>query len=221
MLTSGSIGNAKAVSLRHGQILQAVSGKSKCHRTMAEDVFLNWIGMDHVVNLTEIHLHAIYLGAGQVHVQAADLLLNPRAFVDLISLHRVTYTFPPNFFLSSLERSYTHSDRVHVSTIDLKLRYLISGGKANPVETSAALTRILRPFGVPPNVIRPGFGMTETCASYSLDCPRIDVSKGYGFVSLRFPIPGMNLRITGADGKILGTNENGNLELAGPIVFRY
>ena len=223
MLTSGSTGNAKAVSLRHGQILQAVSGKSKCHGTMAEDVFLNWIGMDHVANLTEIHLHAMFLGAEQVHVQAADLLLNPREFVDLISLHRVTYTFAPNFFLSSLERSYTHSVEAHTSTIDLSsLRCLISGDEANLVETCAALTRILRQFGVPPNVIRPGFGMTETCAgsSYSLDCPLYDVSKGYEFASLGFPIPGMSLRITGAAGEILGTNEYGNLEVAGPIVFR-
>lgn len=223
MLTSGSTGNAKAVGLRHGQILQAVSGKSKYHGTTTEDVFLNWIGMDHVANLTEIHLHAMFLGADQVHVQAADLLLDPLAFVDLLSLHRVTYTFAPNFFLASLEGSYTQSEAPHTSKPNLSsLRCLISGGEANLVETSTALTKILRPFGVPANVIRPGFGMTETCAGsiYGLDCPRYDVSQGYEFASLGASIPGMNIRITGADGEILENNETGNLEVAGPIVFR-
>lgn len=57
MLTSGSTGNAKAVPLRHGQILTALQGKSKHNRTEAGDTFLNWVGMDHVACLTEIHLH--------------------------------------------------------------------------------------------------------------------------------------------------------------------
>ena len=58
MLTSGSTGNVKAVPLRHGQILQALLGKSAHHGTTRRDVFLNWVGLDHVASLTEIHLHA-------------------------------------------------------------------------------------------------------------------------------------------------------------------
>jgi acyl-CoA synthetase (AMP-forming)/AMP-acid ligase II len=58
MLTSGSTGNAKAVPLRHGQILTAIRGKTIHHRIEPGDVFLNWIGLDHVASLCEIHLHA-------------------------------------------------------------------------------------------------------------------------------------------------------------------
>lgn len=58
MLTSGSTGSAKAVPLRHEQLRAAVKGKSAHHGTVTGDVFLNWIGMDHVASLTEIHLHA-------------------------------------------------------------------------------------------------------------------------------------------------------------------
>ena len=61
MLTSGSTGNAKAVPLRHGQMLQAVQGKRAHHGTEPGDVFLNWVGLDHVASLTEIHLHASML----------------------------------------------------------------------------------------------------------------------------------------------------------------
>lgn len=58
MLTSGSTGNVKAVPLRHRQVLASVQGKSKHHGTRQGDVFLNWVGLDHVANLTEVHLHA-------------------------------------------------------------------------------------------------------------------------------------------------------------------
>lgn len=56
MLTSGSTGNAKAVCLRHHQIIHSI--RSKDHRLglTHDDVLLNWIGMDHVVNLVEMHL---------------------------------------------------------------------------------------------------------------------------------------------------------------------
>jgi len=62
MLTSGSTGNAKAVGLTNKQLLHAVVGKSEHHHTTEDDVFLNWTGLDHVANLTEIHLHALSLG---------------------------------------------------------------------------------------------------------------------------------------------------------------
>lgn len=58
MLTSGSTGSAKAVPLRHGQIIKAVQSKSLYHGIHPGDVMLNWVGMDHVASLTEIHLHA-------------------------------------------------------------------------------------------------------------------------------------------------------------------
>lgn len=63
MLTSGSTGNANAVNLTSRQILSSVRGKSAIHGTNSTDTFLNWIGMDHVACLTEIHLHAMSLGA--------------------------------------------------------------------------------------------------------------------------------------------------------------
>jgi acyl-CoA synthetase (AMP-forming)/AMP-acid ligase II len=105
MLTSGSTGNPKAVCLQHGQIISSLSGKSIHHGTTKEDVFLNWIGVDHVANLTEIHLHAISLAAQQVHIQGTDVLANPMWFLETIHSHKVTYTFAPNFFLAALIRS--------------------------------------------------------------------------------------------------------------------
>lgn len=105
MLTSGSTGNSKAVCLSHGQILSSMRGKSIHHGTTEKDVFLNWIGLDHVANLVEIHLHAMSLAAQQVHIQSSDILANPTLFLKKVALHKVTYTFAPNFFLATLVQS--------------------------------------------------------------------------------------------------------------------
>jgi acyl-CoA synthetase (AMP-forming)/AMP-acid ligase II len=61
MLTSGSTGNAKAVCLSHGQIVAAVAGKSSVVLLPRKGSFLNWIALDHVASLVEIHLQALFL----------------------------------------------------------------------------------------------------------------------------------------------------------------
>ena len=219
MLTSGSSGNAKAVCLRHGQVITAVKGKSHHHGTKSDDTFLNWIGFDHVANLTEIHLHAMRLGANQIQVQAADVS-EPTVFLDLLSKHKVNYTFAPNFYLAKLRKSLENSDQPLWDLVCL--RALISGGEANVVETCAALTGQLQTHGAPDDVIRPGFGMTETCAGsiYSRDCPKHDIENNNEFASLGSCIPGLAMRVRTDDGDIAEKGIPGNLEVTGPAVVK-
>lgn len=115
MLTSGSTDSPKAVCLHQGQIISSLRGKSIHHGTVKDDIFLNWIGLDHVANLTEIHLHAVSLGAQQVHVQGANVLAQPFYFLDIIHSQKVTYTFAPNFFLTALIRSLESLTGTHGS----------------------------------------------------------------------------------------------------------
>jgi acyl-CoA synthetase (AMP-forming)/AMP-acid ligase II/thioesterase domain-containing protein len=223
MLTSGSSGNAKAVCLRNDQILQAIDGKSKFHGTTSEDTFLNFIGLDHVANLTEVHLHSMGLGAEQVHVQAADLLSNPATFFDLVHKHRAAYSFAPNFFLASLKRTLGQLESPVPKGWDLScLRALISGGEANVVETASAVTELMGVYKAPASSIRPGFGMTETCAGsiYNHNCPAIDIENNREFASLGSCIPSLSMRISLDDGSLGGPNQVGSLELSGPILFQ-
>ena len=224
MLTSGSTGNAKAVGLRHAQVLESIKGKAAHHGTRSSDVFLNWIGLDHVANLTEIHLHAMSLAAEQVQVSAADMIANPMAFIDLLDKHRVAYTFAPNFYLASLRKTLENPEHMPVlQDIDLgSLRAFISGGEANVTETCNAVTRLLGQYGAPISFIRPGFGMTETCAGsiYNKKCPRYDLSRGTEFTSLGSPIPGLQIRVTRSDHTLAGVDETGSLEICGTVVFK-
>ena len=224
MLTSGSTGNAKAVCLRNDQVLRAIKGKSQHHGTDRSDSFLNWIGLDHVASLTESHLHAMQHAAEQIHVQATDLLLDPSRFLGLISEHHVTHSFAPNFFLASLRTALEKPTPFHDGQEpDLsKFRILISGGEANVVETSVALTKLLQRYGARSEVIRPGFGMTETCAGsmYSRSCPSYDLSHNFEFNNLGSCIPGMQMRVSTDSGELAASNEAGSLELHGEPVFR-
>lgn len=102
MLTSGSTGEAKAVALTHGNIFSAVDGKSRTLTTTSTDIFLGWTGLDHVANLTEIHLHAMKVSATQIQVHESMVVNEPLEYLQMLSDFKISYTFAPNFILTSM-----------------------------------------------------------------------------------------------------------------------
>lgn len=224
MLTSGSSGNAKAVQLSHGQILAAVAGKASIRTLPPDGAFLNWIGLDHVASLIEIHIQALWLGVDQVHVCAADVVACPPLFLDLLSRHHVSRSFAPNFFLAKLVTSCDGSDAAPPGHWDLsQLTVLASGGEANDVQTCVAAAALLAKHGAPTAVITTGFGMTETCAGaiFNLDCPQYDVKENHNIASVGRCMPGIEMRIMdNAIGKAAQTGQAGHLEVRGSVVFK-
>jgi long-subunit acyl-CoA synthetase (AMP-forming) len=104
------------------------------------------------------------------------------------------------------------------------LTLLASGGEDNDINTCLEVSSILHKYQAPQNVIAPGFGMTETCAGaiFNLDCPDYDVKRGQSVASLGTCINGIEMRITtpGSNQRLTTSNEPGNLELRGSIVFK-
>lgn len=225
MLTSGSTGKSKAVCLRQAQILAATAGKAAHCRATPKDVFLNWIALDHVASLVEMHLHAMRLGAEQVQVATELLLTEPTWFFDLVHRHRVSLTFAPNFFLNLLcEQVCRPEFRKEPPAWDLScLRCLFSGGEAIVRQMAVDLMRAIQPYGAQ-SVIRAGYGLTESCAGMvwdltdnTLDDIQDNTSK---FLSCGLPIPGSQMRIIREmDGRKAAAGEEGMLQLRGPVMF--
>ncbi|KAI0411468.1 acyl-protein synthetase [Xylaria grammica] len=215
MLTSGSTGNAKASSTR-----QLPSGRP----------LLNWIGLDYVASLVEVHMQALFFNVDQVHVQSADVLSRPRLFLDLLSIYQVLRSFAPNFFLAKLISAIlTDNDEQSLYQWDLSnLTDIVSGGEANDVQTCVSITELLASYGAPWNVLTIRFGITETYAGaiYNTQCPKNDIANGRLFASLGKCIPGVEMRITKDPDEETGNvvlrdaGEPGNLEVRGAVVFR-
>ncbi|RJE26809.1 Thioesterase domain protein [Aspergillus sclerotialis] len=224
LFTSGSTGKSKAVCLSHSQILSAIYGKYSVVPLPEQSSFLNWVGLDHVAAIVEIHLQALYAGKDQVHAPGTDVLSNPIFFLDLVANHRVSRTFAPNFFLAKIRDALVQNTRsTSPYSWDLSsLRYIASGGEANVTKTCDELSQLLKTFGAPLNVIVPGFGMTETCAGaiFNTNCPEYEKERALEYTSVGVCMPGIFMRVTDEQGKPLPPGELGYLELAGPVVFR-
>ena len=224
LLTSGSTGESKAVSLTHFQILAAVDGKIKLHGTSSRDTFLAWTSFDHAANLVEIHLHSLRLEANQIHISPLSVIEDPLEFLYKLSTYHVSYTFAPNFLLakicSCLDFRAAPGDLL---PIDLNhLRALISGGESNTTGTAVKLTTLLQRYNAPKSFIRPGLGLTETCAGavYSLDCPSYDLLQGLDHCSVGCPTDAIQIRIMHQNRTEAAPGEIGLLQLSGPGVFK-
>ncbi|KAG6364321.1 hypothetical protein INS49_005921 [Diaporthe citri] len=202
MLTPGSTGNSKAVFISNGQALASVSAKAAVRLLPKDKPFLNWIGLDHVAGLLEIHPQALYLGVDQVHVAASDMVSSPLDFLrfKLLSHHQVSRTFAPNFFLAALiaaEHQKRHRKATYEPHWDLSNLFILgSGGEANDTVAAVAVSELLQRHG-PADALLPGFGVTETCAGclYSKDCPAYDVVSSRQQVSLGEPTAGVEMRV--------------------------
>ncbi|KAI0198511.1 acetyl-CoA synthetase-like protein [Astrocystis sublimbata] len=223
LLTSGSTGNAKAVKFTHSQVLAAVAGKAALRSNPPDQPFLNWIGLDHVAGMIEIHMLALWLGVGQVHASAVDIVPSPRIFLDLLSRHRVSRTFAPNFFLARLVSTIDVSEVADREWDLSNLLGIVSGGEANDVKTCLAVSALFQRLGVRTEVLIVGFGMTETCAGsiYNGQCPSYDITQGNDIASLGKCINGAEMRITSPESVtgVAEPGEAGDLEVRGPVVF--
>ncbi|KAL2795455.1 putative polyketide synthase PksJ [Aspergillus keveii] len=231
LLTSGSTGSSKAVCLTYDQILSAMRGKLAAMPLSPGTSLLNWIALDHVASLVEIHLCAMLTGLNQVHIPATKVVADPLFFLHLITREGVSRTFAPNFLLHKLLTALDAASPDQLRDISLRsLEYIASGGEANNVKVCARLTEhLLRLGAIGPDIIRPGFGMTETCAGaiFSSVCSTADIHTDNEFAAVGTCMPGIEMRISPlktaeADCSMLdnGGPQHGALELRGPVVFR-
>ncbi|KXN81002.1 Polyketide synthase PksJ [Leucoagaricus sp. SymC.cos] len=227
MLTSGSTGNSKAVVLPHTILLSAVKGKALKHETKDTDIFLNWINFDHVANVTEAHLHAVWSGASQYQVEPSVIIRKPRNLLDWCSRFHVTHTFSPNFLLAQIYRDMSSALSTTDGMLDLSsLRVFVTGGEANPVKTAAEFSDLLERFGAPRTTLRAAFGMTETAAGsiYNNSPVLRNISEydGSAFLSVGTPAVGLRMRtVDPLTGFSCPSNVVGQLQVSGTSVFSH
>ncbi|KIA75356.1 hypothetical protein HK57_00185 [Aspergillus ustus] len=239
LLTSGSTGRCKAVCLSHGQVLAAARGKLDA-LPPADESFLNWISLDHVAALVEVHIQAMLARKTQIHVPAPYLVSQPTKLLDLVHAHRVSRTFAPNFFLARLREALkncpttTANENLNGATSiradqpsrwDLScLRCINSGGEPNKTRTCQEVSEALAQYGAPGNIIVPGFGMTETCAGaiFNQHCPRYDLDHQLEFASVGRCMPGISIRISAGlnSNQPVPIGQPGFFQVAGPVVFK-
>ncbi|GAB2587791.1 hypothetical protein GCM10027168_20800 [Streptomyces capparidis] len=217
LMTSGSTGLPKAVRLTHRNVLTRSAATEQINGLGADDVSLNWIPLDHVTGVVMFHLRDVYLGCRQIHAPTSWVLQDPLRWMDLADRHRVTVTWAPNFAFGLLaEQSHRFTDRAW----DLSpMRLVMNAGEVVVASAARRFLHALKPFGLPQDVMHPGWGMSETCSVVTdAVLPAQPVPDEGTFVSCGLPYPGFAMRVVDERGTLLTEGEAGRFQVRGTSV---
>ncbi|WP_414754481.1 SDR family NAD(P)-dependent oxidoreductase [Anabaena sp. CCY 9910] len=223
-LTSGSTGTPKCVMLNHHNLLSMTTGLISMGHFSGQESVLNWMPLDHVGALVSLSIMAVSLGCQQIHVPTNLIVQNPLLWLDLIDKHQATISWAPNFAFSLICDAF--SDQYHTNDIKQKqwdlssMRFVINAGEPIVTKVARNFLKLLRPYGLPTNAIRPAFGMSETSSgiTYSDSFTLESSSDDSLFVELGQPIAGAWLRIVDESEQIVTEGTIGRLQVKGASV---
>ncbi|MEU6391698.1 amino acid adenylation domain-containing protein [Streptomyces sp. NPDC046939] len=217
LMTSGSTGLPKAVRQSHRAVLTRSAATAQLNGLGERDTTLNWIPLDHVTGVVMFHLRDVYLGCRQIHAPTSWILEDPTRWMDLADRHRATVTWAPNFAFGLLAEQ---ADRFRDRAWDLSpMRLVMNAGEVVVASAARRFLHTLRPFGLPQDVMHPGWGMSETCSVVTdAVLPGEPDGSDESFVSCGRPYPGFAMRVVGEDGTVLAEGEAGRFQVRGASV---
>lgn len=237
-LTSGSTAEPKAVRITHGNLHANISAMvAASHLDAERDVLVSWLPLFHDMGMVGFLTVPMVRGLELVTVTPMDFLGRPLLWAELISKYRGTVTAAPNFAYAVLARQLARADE---GSLDLSsMRIALNG--AEPIDPGAveAFTTAGARFGLRPDAVVAAYGMAETALGVSfapidtglqvdhvdadaLEAQRRALPAMYGpsrrFPKLGPPLPGIEVRVVGEGGRVLGEREVGVLQLRGESV---
>jgi fatty-acyl-CoA synthase len=233
-LTSGSTAEPKAVRITHANLHANITAMAQAARLDVDrDVQVSWLPLFHDMGMVGFLTVPMTLGLDLVTVTPMDFLARPILWAELISKYGGTVTAAPNFAYAVLGRQLARFD----GELDLSsLRIALNGAEPiDPVAVQSLVDAGAR-FGLRPESVLCAYGMAETALGVAfapvetgLAVDEIDADdletrrlatpgKGRSFPKLGPPLPGIEVRVVGDDGAVLGERAVGVLQLRGPSV---
>ena len=201
LYTSGTTGRPKGAELTHHSIGSNVEASIGLFNPTEEDVFFGGLPFFHVFGQTCTLNVSVATGSEVTLLPRFD----PTQALEVVQRDGVTiFMGVPTMHGAVLH----HPKRDDFDTSSLRL--FVSGGAALPVEV---LKGIKEAFGSP---ILEGYGLSETSPVASFSRADLPMKPG----SIGVAIDGVQLRLVGDDGQVVGVGEVGELQVKGPNVMK-
>lgn len=243
-LTSGSTGSPKAVQITHDNLVANADAMfAGADVDTDTDVIVSWLPLFHDMGMTGFLTVPMYFGAELVKITPMDFLTDILLWPRLIDKYAGTMTAAPNFAYALLAKRLRRQAKV--GDFDLStLRWALSGAEHVEPADVEELIEVGRPFGLRPDAVLPAYGMAETTVAVSFsECggglvvdeidsdllaalgqavPAKRGSRTTRLACLGPLLDGLEVRIIGENGDLLGARGVGVIELrGGPVTSGY
>jgi long-chain acyl-CoA synthetase len=199
--TTGTTGKPKGVMLSHRSLLFVAAVSSRLRGLTPADRAWGVLPISHVYGLTSVMLGTLSAGAC-LHLTPR---FTPEGMLAAIRDDGLSIVQGvPAMYARLLE--HVGAD----ARLPSRLRFAYAGGSPLDPALKASVERLL---GVP---LHNGYGLSEASPTVSqtrLDAPRADTSVGQ-------PIPGVEARVAGQDGRDVADGDAGELWVRGPNLMR-
>ena len=240
--TSGSTGVPKGVMQSNRAMVSREIGVAKLNG-FHKDTALNWMPLEHAGGVLMAHFRSVYLMSEQIIVDKEYILQDPLRWLDLMSEHKVVYSWAPHFAFELINKEIESRDDRNWDLTSVE--FLLNGGEMINCKGAKKFLKLLKLYGLRDTAIHPSWGMCETCSGvlYNNDLdsseksgiqtiknsPGINIefsepndSDSRSIMSIGQPIPGIEIRITDDHDKILEVDTIGRFQIKGtPVTSGY
>jgi acyl-CoA synthetase (AMP-forming)/AMP-acid ligase II len=216
--TSGTTAAPRGVMVTHGNLAANIGMIRAAARVDEASKIVTWLPVYHDMGLVGAVLGAISTGIDLSVMPPQLFLRSPRRWLEEISRVGATHTAAPNFAYGLCVKRVPD-----VSGLDLSsMRVFICGAEPIIPATLERFNAHFAPAGLHPGAVTPAYGLAEatlavTFAPY-LRGLRCDESRAPRVPSCGVPLPGLELRVAGEDGRELGERRLGEVQVRGPTV---
>jgi fatty-acyl-CoA synthase len=164
--TSGSTAAPKGVRVTHASVLANCAAIISAIRLDRErDRGVSWLPMYHDMGLVGFVLAPLIARCPVSFLPTLRFALSPGHWLELVSRHRATVTFAPNF---GLALAVKHTSAEELQRLDLScLRVVGCGAEPNHPETLRAFSAHFAAAGLRPGAVVPCYGMAEATLAIS------------------------------------------------------
>ena len=207
LYTSGTTGLPKGAMLTHGNLASNVISAAQIFKITDEDVFLCLLPMFHSFAWTTCVVIPLYLNLKVVIVAN---IMPASHWLSAMGSEKVTLILAVPQIYAVLSKEAKGFKRLYLQFWPFKdVRFAVSG--AAPL-TQEIKDRFEQKIGVP---ILEGYGLTETSPVVSVNTEELQKIKSVGP-----SLPAVSVIVLDDDGKELPRNQEGELCIKGPNVFR-
>jgi acyl-CoA synthetase (AMP-forming)/AMP-acid ligase II len=237
--TSGSTASPRGAAITQGNLIANLGGMVARLGLTAQDRCVDWLPLFHDMGLIGTVLLPIAAGGSSILIAPEAFVLRPTIWLETLSSRAGTWAPAPNFgYQLCVDRM---SDEA-MKRLDLRSwRLALTGAELVRMETVEAFSVRFAPCGFRAEAFLPVYGLAESTLAAAISPlgrrPRVEVVEvgtlrsagraerarngaGRAVVSVGPALPGAELGVVDAEGKLLPDRAEGEIVLRGPSVMR-